>query len=250
MRGSQKHKALRSEFEMTHTTRLRTRITWRHNCGSSKLSNCTQDAIPVVALELWMSSCLLKTSFVAALICLSGASQAVITFDEVPAQAANGVTISGVSIFAPSTYQIGVPPRALPGISGAALYGTGAGVVQLSFAPSTRVAFDLAVFVPPGTSFFGIATFLVGGPGGSTLQQSSLTPPILSNGTGQLRFDSSFAGAGLLPGAVQLGFTLPAGGVVAIDNLQVGPVPEPASAALLLAGLLALAAKARRPQRI
>jgi hypothetical protein len=196
-----------------------------------------------------MSSRLSKTSFVAALVCISSACHAVITFDEVPAQPANGANISGVSISAPSSYQVGVPARALPGISGAALYGSGTGVVQLVFAPNTRVAFDFAVYVPPGTSFFAIATLLSGGPGGGTLQQSNLAPPIISNGTGQLRFDSSFAGAGLLPGAIQFGFTLPAGGLVAIDNLQIGPVPEPATAALLLAGLLALAAKSRRAKK-
>jgi PEP-CTERM motif len=163
-------------------------------------------------------------------------AQAVVTFDEIPPRPANGAVIEGVSFTSSSLFQIGVPPRTLPGITGAALYGNGGGF-EVAFAPADRVTFDIAVSVAPGTNTFGIATFLAGGPGGFTLGQFPLTPVLNASGVGFLRFDQSFTNGGPKPGAIQFGFTTP-GGIVALDNLDVGaPVPEPSTALMALLGL-------------
>ncbi len=175
-------------------------------------------------------------------------AQAVVTFDEIPPRAANGAVIEGVSFTSASLFQIGVPPRNLPGITGAALYGNGGGF-EVAFAPADRVSFDIAVSVAPGTNIFGIATFLAGGPGGFTLGQFSLTPVLNASGVGFLRFDQSFTNGGPKPGAIQFGFTTP-GGIVALDNLDVGaPVPEPATALLAAAGLALVLARRKQQGR-
>ncbi len=190
-----------------------------------------------------MKNPLFRLAAAAALVCAVGTAQAVVTFDEIAPRLANGAVIEGVSFTSTSLYQIGVPPVSLPGISGAALYGAGGGF-EVAFAPTDRISFDVAVSVPAGTSIFGIATFLSGGPGGFTLAQVPLAPTLNSSGVGTLRVNLPFTG-GAKPGAIQFGFSVP-GGVVALDNLDVSPVPEPATGLLAAAGLLGLLAWQRR----
>jgi PEP-CTERM motif len=186
---------------------------------------------------------LFRVAAAAALMGGASLAQAVVTFDEIAPRPANGAVIEGVSFTSSSLYQIGVPSLSLPGISGAALYGAGGGF-EVAFAPTDRVSFDVAVSVPAGTNIFGIATFLAGGPGGFTLAQIPLAPTLNSNGVGTLRVNLPFTG-GAKPGAIQFGFSVP-GGVVALDNLDVTAVPEPATGLLAAAGLLGMLAWRRR----
>jgi PEP-CTERM motif len=209
-------------------------LTPPHTCNALNPVEITTFVVEFTGVST-VHKTVVRSALALAAVCAASLAQAVVTFDEIPPRPANGAVIEGVSFTSSSLFQIGVPPRALPGISGAALYGNGGGF-EVAFAPTDRVSFDIAVSVPPGTNIFGIATFLAGGAGGFTLAQIGLTPVLNSAGVGSLRIDLPFTG-GAKPGAIQFGFSVP-GGIVALDNLDVGaPVPEPSTALLALFGV-------------
>jgi hypothetical protein len=169
-----------------------------------------------------------------------------LTFSELTARPANGVSIAGLTF----GFTIGgrasdqaVYGASLPGsttnVSPPALIGSTQGVLTLNFAQATDflrfgIAFNSFNTLDPGLtvqlfdgSLNAIGTFTV-----RTLSTTSFT-------------EGLFNRSGLLIGRAVLTFN-PNVSTFAIDNLSFNPVPEPAALLLLGTGLAALAALTKK----
>lgn len=177
----------------------------------------------------------------------------IITFDELPTQALNGVSLKGVTFgftiggvaSTDATFDTLVGPGGIaPFITPPNAEGNSLGTLTLSFARAvSSIQFGLARNVPTGTPGAEVQLFS----GGTSLGTSPVSVTIPVGGTFP---EGLFTSSATNVTSAIITFDNPtAAPRFAMDNLSFTPVPEPSSFALCGAGGLVLAALIRRRGR-